>query len=394
MALEERRIRQRACQRRFRTDHFRFEPQAQAHAVRTDVFGKTAQAGVAETVGGSLPFADHVPPAAVRAVVPAGVDAENIRANACRAFDQRQFLLNTWVTEQRVHVIVIDNETLRTLELLGTTQFAGFGNAQCATLQRHFGDGLLPIAGRDGERHGNRLEIIAFTKVGEPAVILIFRAECTDVQTGIILTDLPLPRAIMLNLPHHGEVAGAAHGTFDLYDTGRLMHPCAPCGGGAHGESRAGLAWIDFLVAVAHLGVSQRADAPIVFHGPGSVAPENIRTMDFAAVDAHGNGQVQRRHRFNRQLFGGLQARVRAHCGKIRERFEHGGDHQSLMRVGTNRYRRGIRSRGSRIALTGGRLEFAAFRLKIGIRRELRDLQTERIGGTLPRFGRERGNEA
>ena len=121
MALKERGIRQRACQRRFHADHFRFKPQAQAHAVRTDVFGKTAQTGVAETVGGSLPFADHVPPAAVRAVVPAGVDAENIRANACRAFDQRQFLLNTWVTEQRVHVIVVDYETLRAPELLDAT---------------------------------------------------------------------------------------------------------------------------------------------------------------------------------------------------------------------------------------------------------------------------------
>ena len=225
-------------------------------------------------------------------------------------------------------------------------------------------------------------------------MILIFRAECTDVQTGIILTDLPLPRAIVLDLPHYGEVAGTAHRTLDLYDTGRFMHARTPCGSGAHGESRAGLAWIDFLVAVTHLGVSQRADAPIVFHGPGGVTPENIRTMDFAAVDAHGNGQVQRRHRFNRQLFGGLQTRVRAHRGKIRKRFEHGGDHQALMRVGTNRYGCGIHSRGSRIAPTGGRLEFAAFRLKIGIRRELRDLQTERIVGTLPGLGRERGNEA
>ena len=118
MALEERRIRKRACQRRFHADHFRLEPQAQAHAVRTDVFGKTAQTGVAETVGRSLPFADHVPPTAVRAVVPAGVDAENIRTNACCALDQRQLPLNTGVTEQRVHVIVVDYETLRALELL------------------------------------------------------------------------------------------------------------------------------------------------------------------------------------------------------------------------------------------------------------------------------------
>ena len=64
------------------------------------------------------------------------------------------------------------------------------------------------------------------------------------------------------------------------------------------------------------------------------------------------------------------------------------------MRVGANRCKCGIRGGGSRIALTGGQLEFAAFRLKIGIRRELRDLQTERIVGTLPRLGRERGNEA
>ena len=121
MALKERGIRQRACQRRFHADHFRFEPQAQAHAVRTDVFGKTTQTGVAETVGGGLPFADHVPPAAVGAVVPAGVDAENIRANACCALDQRQFLLNTGVAEQRVHVIVVDYETLRAPELLDAT---------------------------------------------------------------------------------------------------------------------------------------------------------------------------------------------------------------------------------------------------------------------------------
>ena len=82
--------------------------------MRADGVGQALEPGFAETVRGGLP-------AAVRAVVPAGVDAEDVRTDACRAFDERQFLLQARVAEQGVHVIVVDDESLRVLELLGTT---------------------------------------------------------------------------------------------------------------------------------------------------------------------------------------------------------------------------------------------------------------------------------
>ena len=121
VALEERVIGQTLGERRFHANHLRLEPQSQAHAMRADGVGQALEPGFAETVRGGLPFADHVPPAAVRAVVPAGVDAEDVRTDACRAFDERQFLLQARVAEQGVHVIVVDDEPLRVLELLGTT---------------------------------------------------------------------------------------------------------------------------------------------------------------------------------------------------------------------------------------------------------------------------------
>ena len=89
VALEERVIGQTLGERRFHADYFRFEPQSQTHAVRADGVGQALQTGVAEAVRGRLPFADHVPPAAVRAVIPSGIDAENVRADAGRALDKR-----------------------------------------------------------------------------------------------------------------------------------------------------------------------------------------------------------------------------------------------------------------------------------------------------------------
>ena len=280
------------------------------------------------------------------------------------------------------------------LELIDAPQLTNLGNAQRTTLQRHFGNSLLPIAYGNGKRHRNGLEIIAFTKIGEPTMILIFRTERSDVQTGIVLADFPLPRTVMLDLPHYGKIAGAAYRTFHLQNAGRLMLSRAPCRSRAHGKTRTRLTRIDFLVAVTHLSVTQRTNTPIVFHSPSGIAPENIRTMHLAAVDAHRNGQIQRRHRFNRQLLGGLQTRVGAHCGKIRERLEYGSDHQACIGIGGNRLGRGIRGGIGCVTFACRRLEFTTFRFKIGIRRELRDLQTERIGGTWFRFGSKRGNES
>ena len=231
VALEERVIGQALGERRFHTDHLRLEPQSQAHAMRADGVGQTLESSFAETVRGGLPFADHVPPAAVRAVVPAGVDAENVRADACRALDERQLLLQARVAEQGVHVIVVDDESLRAFELLGTTQFASLGGTQRTALQCHFGDGLLPVAGRDGERNGHRFGIVAFAQLRIPLMVLEFRAERADMQAGIVLADFPLPWAVVFDLPHDGEVAGAAGRAFHLYDAGRFVHAGAPRGG-------------------------------------------------------------------------------------------------------------------------------------------------------------------
>ncbi len=134
------------------------------------------------------------------------------------------------------------------VELLGTTQFASLGGTQRTALQCHFGDGLLPIAGRDREGDRHRFEIVAFTQLRIPMVVLIFRSERADVPTGIILADLH----------SHGPLCSICHITEKSRDwrrepstctmPGRLMHAGAPCGGGAHGESRAGLAGIDDLI--------------------------------------------------------------------------------------------------------------------------------------------------
>ena len=354
--------------------------------MRADGVGQTLESSFAETVRGGLPFADHVPPTAVRAVVPAGVDAEDVRADACRALDERQLLLQARVAEQGVHVIVVDDESLRAFELLGTTQFASLGGTQRTALQCHFGDGLLPIAGRDREGDRHRFEIVAFTQLRIPMVVLIFRSERADVQTGIILTDLPLPRAIVLDLPHHGEVTRLAARALDLYDAGRLMHAGAPCGGGAHGESRAGLAGIDDLIAIAHRHVAQWTAAPIVFHRPRGVSPEYAGMVDFAAVDAHRHRQIQRRHRLDRQRARGAQPRVSAHCGQTRERFEYGSDYQPSRGVGmADGFRRGLR--GGFGPFGGGRFERAPVRLQFRIRSELDDLQTIWFGGPFLRLG-------
>ena len=217
-------------------------------------------------------------------------------------------------------------------------------------------------------------------------VVLIFRSERADVQTGIILTDLPLPRAIVLDLPHHGEVTRLAARALDLYDAGRLMHAGAPCGGGAHGESRAGLAGIDDLIAIAHRHVAQWTAAPIVFHRPRGVSPEYAGMVDFAAVDAHRHRQIQRRHRLDRQRARGAQPRVGTHCGQSRERFEYGSDYQPSRGVGmADGFRRGLR--GGFGPFGGGRFERAPVRLQFRIRSELDDLQTIWFGGPFLRLG-------
>ena len=124
--------------------------------------GQSLQSDFAETIRGGLPFADHIPPAAVGAVIPARVDAKDVGADARCTFDQWQLLVDARVTEQRIHIIVVNHQALRSLEFRGTTQLAGLGRPQGATLQRHFRNGILPVTGNDGERYRHGFEIVAF----------------------------------------------------------------------------------------------------------------------------------------------------------------------------------------------------------------------------------------
>ena len=61
-----------------------------------------------------LPLADAVPPVSA-VVVPAGVDAEDLRARVGGRVDQRQQLLGGRVAVQRVHVVVEDDAASRAL---------------------------------------------------------------------------------------------------------------------------------------------------------------------------------------------------------------------------------------------------------------------------------------
>ena len=162
---------------------------------------EAGQADVAEAVHGGFPFTHHVPPAAVLAVVPPGVDAEHVGAHLGRALHKRQLLLDAGVSPQRVHVVVVDHETLRLFGLLQTPHLHGLRPVERAPLHGHLGHGMLPVARADHERDRHRDEGLVVAQHDEPLMVVVFRPVCAHAQTRVVLADLPFPGAVVLDLP-------------------------------------------------------------------------------------------------------------------------------------------------------------------------------------------------
>ena len=318
VAAEERGARQALRERRAHADDFGFEPQARGHAVRLDVVDEAREAHRAETVGGRLPFADHVPPAAVTVVVPAGVDAEDVGADLRRAFDERQFLVNRRVAPQRVHVIVVDDGEQRLVEDVGTALNRRMVAPQRTPVDRHLGDGALPVARAYHERDRHRDEIVAVAEHREPLVVAVFGPIRAHADAGVVLADLPCPCAVVLDLPHERERArrGVLAEAFD--DARRLVFARRPCRRRAAREPRRRHARVDALVTVAQRRRTQRVAAPRVLQIPRGFAriDEGLRVIE--ACRGERERHVHRRDRLDRVLLVAVQDRICTHGAQAR----------------------------------------------------------------------------
>ena len=236
-------------------------------------------------------------------------------------------------------------------------------------------------------------------------MILIFRTERGDMQTRIILADLPFPRTVVLDLPHHGKVADLT-GTvtlrfLNLHDARRFMHASAPCGGGAQCETGTGLTGVDALITIAHTGFTKRPHMPVVLHGPSRVTPEQVGTFHRSAVNGQRHGEIHGGDRLDGERFRRAQPGVGAYGRQTRIGFKDAGYGQTGLRgirsVAGNRWRCfdalrpfAMRGRGSvfgrAVPFRGNGFEFAAHRLKRIVGGELGDFQTVRIAGILCRL--------
>ena len=345
---EERRIRQHLRQRRAHADHLRLQPQAGLHAMRLDVVDEPGQAKVAEAVGGGLPFTHHVPPAAIFAVVPAGVNAEHVGAHLGGALHERQLLFDARVAPQRVHVVVVNNEPLRLLRLFQTTHFHGFHAVERTPLHGHLGHGVLPVARADHERDRHRDEGLVVAQHDEPLVVVVFRPVCTHTQTRVVLADLPFPGTVVLDLPCEREMAELAWPAASFDNAHRLELAGGPCRRGTAGESGGRHALIDHLVTVAQRGGTQRRTLPGVLAVPRAFAPVDLRLRILEFGRFHGQCRVHRRHRLHRVWLLAAQPRVGSHRTGMGHRLEH-ARHQRAVAVRVTLHNREQRDRMLRI---------------------------------------------
>ncbi len=335
-ALQERRVGERARREAVDAHDLGLEPQARDHAVRADPVEDRRQAG-REPRGRRLPVADARPPPG-GVVVPAGVDAEDLAADARGGVDERQELALRGVSLERVHVVVEDHGERVARGVPAIRRAAQVGEAPEGVLQgsgRREGDGHAregrgvvehdgPLVQRvGGAEHGDVRAVAgpvgARRAEGRVAEEPVLEGDAAVAPVGI-LAELERPRAVVLDLPGEGAAgASVARGSRGVRDARR------PRAEARHREAvAAGLA-ARRAVDVDEPGRAQGTGRPAVLRAPAAVGPPEVDVVRGVGHDGAGR---EARDRPDGQ---GRAARIQrergrgADRGDARVRLEDGG---------------------------------------------------------------------
>ena len=314
--LEERLGRQLGDDRAVHADYLGFEPQAGNHARRPDRVKHLADAA-GEPGGGRLPRADRVPPALVEVGVPAGIDAEVLRADLGRGVNQREQPLRGRVAHQRVHVVVEDHRQPPGVLVRAADRAADRGQG---------GDGPLEPVRADGHRGRHRRERAARRQRDVPGVLGVGRAEQRHVGAagrpggrvaavragagrGIpvrALPRLPVPAAVVLDLPGPRVAGGPADDRAH-----RQVDPGRPRARAGQAESAARIGPVDVPVEVGQR-IAEPSALPAPFRQPVVLGPQQVEVVE--VVGSAGGSAVggrarqaaaqERRHRLDRHRRG------------------------------------------------------------------------------------------
>ena len=176
------------------------EPHAGDHALRADVVHDFLEA-VREALVAREPLADIVPPEARG--VPARVHAEVFAAGLVRGVDQRELLRGRRVRPQAVHVVVEDDAELFIVVVLAADHTAVF---------RQLAHRVVEFADRGADAHRHGCKRLTGLEVFPPVRFRLGRAAELDVEAAYLVADLPVPRAVVLDLP---EEVGAGFRVFE-----------------------------------------------------------------------------------------------------------------------------------------------------------------------------------
>ncbi|MET3802625.1 hypothetical protein ABID70_002580 [Clavibacter michiganensis] len=335
-ALQERGVGQGARRAALEPHDLRFEPEAGDHALRADAIEHGGQAG-REPRGRGLPVADARPPPG-RVVVPAGVDAEHLGADARGGVDEGQELPLGRVALERVHVVVEDDgqRVARGVRTAGGAALGGEAPQRVVEGSGHReGDGH----GREGrvavERHRPLVQRVRRPEDGDVrAVARAVRPRRSEgglaeepvlerdaaVAPVRILAELERPGAVVLDLPRERPAGAAvARGARGVRDARR---PRAEAGD--REPVPAGLA-AGRAVDGDEPGGAQRAGGPPVLRAPAAVGPPQVDVVGRVGHDRARGEAGDGPHAEGRVPGLDPERRRGAHGRHARDRLEHGG---------------------------------------------------------------------
>jgi len=188
----------------FDAHHLDFQPDAGHHALFPDVIHHLFQAA-GKPAFGRLPFAHVVPPEAVG--IPARVHTVVFAPRLRRLVDEGQLLLSGGVRPQAVHVVV-END--------GQGFVVSVFPADAAAVGGQLAHSLVEASGAGADADGNGGKGFAGLQVFPPVGLVLRGTGKLQVEVAVLVGDLPVPGAVVLNLPVEGGIClliiEAAHG--------------------------------------------------------------------------------------------------------------------------------------------------------------------------------------
>lgn len=281
-ALQERLLGQLVGHRAAHPDHLGLQPQPGHHAPPANV-GEDLFDAAREPDLRRLPRADAVPPGST-VVVPAGVDAEHLRAHVRGGVDQGEQFGGGRVAHQRVHVVVEHDRQGRPVRVGAHDGTAVRGERRSRAVQ---------AVGGDGDGHRDSGEGRAGLQVVLPLVVDVGGAEQSDVGAVEPLTDLPPPGPVVLDLPQPRVAALPVDQA-----TGRQLLAGRP-GAGADGRDTApSVLAVQREVQIDGRAVAERTPGPPALAHPFAVRPHHIEPRGGVSEETGGEGgDSQQQHR-------------------------------------------------------------------------------------------------